>query len=114
LLAAVGLYGVLSTAVRQRTAEIGLRMAVGAPPARIFGLVVGLGLRLSATGIALGLLAAFELTRILKSMLVGVTPTDPVTFAAMAVLFLLVAALASWAPARRAAGLDPIEALREE
>jgi putative ABC transport system permease protein len=114
LLAAVGLYGVLSTVVRQRTAEIGVRMALGAPPSRVFRLVVGFGLRLSITGIAIGLLAALELTSVLKSMLVGVKPTDPATFVAMAVLFFLIAALASWIPARRAASLDPVEALRVE
>ena len=114
LLAGVGLYGVLSTVVRQRTAEIGVRMALGAAPARIFNLVVGHGLRLSAAGIALGVLAAFELTRVMTSMLVGVTPTDPATFGGMAALFLVIAAIASWLPARRAAGLDPTAALREE
>jgi predicted permease len=114
LLAGVGLYGVLSTLVRQRTAEIGVRMALGAPPARILGMVVGQGLRLSTIGIALGLFAAFELTRVMKSMLVDVKPTDPATFAAMALLFVVIAALASWLPARRAAGLDPNAALREE
>jgi FtsX-like permease family len=114
LLAGVGLYGVLSTVVRQRTAEIGVRMALGAPPSGVFRLVVGYGLRLSVAGIAIGLLAALELTQALKSMLVGVKPTDPATFIAMAVLFFLIAALASWMPARRAAALDPVEALREE
>ena len=114
LLAAVGLYGVLSTVVRQRTAEIGVRMALGAPPSRVFGLVVGFGLRLTITGIAIGFLAALELTSVLKSMLIGVKPTDPATFAVMAALFFLIAALASWLPARRAAALDPVEALREE
>jgi predicted permease len=114
LLAGVGLYGVLSTAVRQRTAEIGVRMALGAAPARIFSLVVGQGLRLSLLGIAVGLVAAFALTRVMKSMLVGVQPTDSTTFASMAVLFFLIAALASWLPARRAAALHPTEALREE
>ena len=114
LLAAVGLYGVLSTVVRQRTAEIGVRMAVGAPPSSVFRLVVGYGLRLSMTGIAIGLFAALELTRVLTSMLVGVKPTDPATFVAMAGLFFLIATLASWLPARRAAKLDPVQALREE
>ncbi len=113
-LAGIGLYGVLSTAVRQRTTEIGVRMALGAAPARIFSLVVGQGLRLSTLGIALGLAAALELTQIMKSMLVGVKPTDPATFVAMAVVFFLIAALASWMPARRAAALDPTQALREE
>jgi predicted permease len=114
LLAGVGLYGVLSTVVRQRTPEIGVRMALGAAPAAIFSLVVGQGLRLSAAGIALGLAAAFELTRAMTSMLVGVKATDPATFASMAVLFFVIAAIASWLPARRAAGLDPTAALREE
>jgi len=105
---------VLATVVRQRTAEIGVRMALGAAPGSIFNLVVGQGLRLSVAGIAAGLVAAFGLTRVMTSMLVGVEATDPVTFAAMAVLFLAIAALASWLPARRAAGLDPATALREE
>jgi putative ABC transport system permease protein len=114
LLAAVGLYGVLSTVVRQRTAEIGVRMAVGAAPLTVFRLVVGYGLKLSLTGVAIGLIAALELTRVLKSMLVDVKPTDPATFLGMAVLFFLIAALASWVPARRAAALDPVQALRGE
>jgi putative ABC transport system permease protein len=114
LLAGVGLYGVLSTAVRQRTAEIGLRMALGAGPGRIFQLVVGHGLRLSTVGIGVGLIAAFLLTRFMTAMLVGVKATDPTTFATMAVVFFVIATLASWLPARRAAGLDPTAALREE
>ena len=114
VLAAVGLYGVLASAVRQRTAEIGVRIALGAAPATIFGTVVGQGLRLSLVGIAVGLAASFALTRVMASMLVGVKPTDPATFAAMALVFLTVAAFASWLPARRAAALDPSNALREE
>ena len=114
LLASVGLYGVLASLVRQRTAEIGVRMALGADPAGIFQLIVGQGLQLSLVGIALGLLAAFGLTRAMTSMLVGVRPIDPLTFAGMALLFLLIAAIASWLPARRAASLDPSTALREE
>jgi len=114
VLAAVGLYGVLSNSVRQRTAEIGLRMALGAAPGSVFGLVVGHGLRLSAAGIGLGLVAAFALTRVMSSMLVDVAPHDPVTFGAIAGLFFVIAALACWLPARRAAGLDPTVALREE
>jgi putative ABC transport system permease protein len=113
-LAGVGLYGVLSTAVRQRTSEIGVRMALGAAPSQIFHLVVGQGLRLSAIGIAAGLIGAFLLTRLLRAMLVGVQPTDPATFGVVAILFLFVAAMASWLPARRAAALDPARALREE
>ncbi len=114
LLAGVGLYGVLASSVRQRTAEIGVRMALGAAPSRIFRLMVGKGLYLSATGIVIGLLAAFALTRVLASMLVEVKPTDPVTFVSVAVLFLFIAVMASWLPAARAAGLDPTTALRNE
>ena len=114
LLAGVGLYGVLSTVVRQRTPEIGVRMALGAAPGTIFNLVVGHGLRLSAAGVALGLVAALALTRVMTSMLVGVKATDPVTYVAMAVVFFAIAAVGSWLPARRAAGLDPTVALREE
>jgi putative ABC transport system permease protein len=114
LLAGVGLYGVLATSVRQRTAEIGVRMALGAAPSRIFRLMVGKGLYLSAIGIAIGLVAAFLLTRVLASMLVEVKPTDPVTFISVAALFLVIAFMASWLPALRAAGLDPTTALRQE
>ncbi len=114
VLAGVGLYGVLATAVRQRTAEIGVRMALGAAPNQIFHLVVGQGLRLSAIGIAAGLIGAFVLTRLMRAMLVGVQATDPATFGVVAILFLFVAAMASWLPARRAAALDPARALREE
>jgi ABC-type antimicrobial peptide transport system permease subunit len=114
LLASVGLYGVLTTAVRQRTAEIGVRMALGAAPISIFKLLVGQGLRLAAIGIAIGLLAALGLTRIMTTMLVGIKPTDPPTFAGITILFFVVAAIASWVPAIRAAGLDANAALREE
>ena len=114
VLAAVGLYGVLSTVVRQRTAEIGVRMAFGANTSSIFQLVIGHGLRLSAIGIALGAVGALALTRGMKTMLVGVRPTDPLTFVAIGVLFMAVAAVSSWIPARRAAGLDPNVALRDE
>jgi putative ABC transport system permease protein len=113
LLVSVGLYGVMSTMVRQRTAEIGVRMALGAAPGGILRLIVGYGLRLSAAGIALGLLSALLLTRAMRSMLVGVSPTDPLTFAAMVLVFLLVAAVSLWLPAQRAAALDPTMALRE-
>jgi putative ABC transport system permease protein len=114
LLAGVGLYGVLATAVRQRTAEIGVRMALGAAPSRIFRLMVGKGLNLSVIGIAIGVVGALALTRVLTSMLVEVKTTDPVTFVSVAALFLFIAVLASWLPAQRAAGLDPTTALRSE
>ena len=114
LLAAVGLYGVLSTIVRQRTAEIGMRMVFGAPRTSILSLIVGEGLRLSGAGIGLGLMAAAMLTRVMTSMLVGISPTDPTTFLGIAVLFVAIAVSASWLPARRAARLDPMNALREE
>src|SRR6266513_531689 len=114
LLAGVGLYGVLATVVRQRTAEIGVRMTLGAQPGNIFQLVVGQGLRLTAIGVAAGLIAAFVLTRGMTTMLVGVKATDPATYTTMSLLFFIVAATASWLPAWRAASLDPTAALREE
>ena len=114
VLATVGLYGVLATLVRQRTAEIGVRMAFGAPRASILRLIVGRGLRLSALGIVIGVAAAVGMTRVLDSMLVGVGATDPITFGAIILLFVVIAALACWIPARRAAGLDPNAALHSE
>ncbi|HXD48851.1 MAG TPA: ABC transporter permease [Gemmatimonadaceae bacterium] len=116
ILAAVGLYGVLSTSVRQRTAEIGVRLAFGATSASIFRLMIGHGLALSAVGIAIGLAAALGLTGVLQraSMLVAIAPTDPATYAAIAILFVSIATLACWIPAHRAASLDPNVALREE
>jgi putative ABC transport system permease protein len=114
LLAAIGLYGILHVAVQQRTAEIGVRMALGAQPNRIFLLLIGEGLKLSATGIIVGLLAACGLTRMMVSMLIGVKPTDPKTLVTMVALFFLIATVASWLPARRAAAVDPTVALRKE
>lgn len=112
ILAAVGLYGVLATAVRQRTAEIGVRIAIGAPKRSVFGLVLGEGLKLSLAGVAVGALGALVLTRVLRGLLFGVGPTDPVTYVMAVPLFLVIALAACWVPARRAAGLPPIEALR--
>jgi len=114
LLAAVGLYGVLSSVVRQRTSEIGIRMAFGAESASIFRLVIGQGLRMSAIGIGIGLVIAIATTRVMSSMLVDVRPTDPITFVAMALLFLGIAAASCWLPAWRAARMDPNVALRQE
>jgi len=100
--------------VRQRTSEIGVRMALGAGPARIFNLVIGHGLRLSAAGIGLGMLAALGLTRVMSTMLVGVKASDPTTYLSMAALFFAITAIACWMPGRRAASLDPLVALRDE
>jgi putative ABC transport system permease protein len=113
VLAGVGLYGVLATAVRQRTPEIGVRMAMGADRSHIMRLVVMQGMRLSVIGIAVGFAAALVLGRVMTAMLVGVKATDPLTYASMIVIFLVIAALASWLPAWRAAGLDPKTALHE-
>jgi putative ABC transport system permease protein len=114
ILAVVGLYGVLSTVVRQRTAEIGVRMAFGATRANILRLIVGEGLRLSAAGVLAGLVAAFAVTGLMRSMLVNVTPTDPLTFVSITALFLAISAVAAWLPAQRAARLAPTIALRDE
>lgn len=114
LLACVGLYGVLATAVRQRTAEIGVRIAFGATRQGIVALVVRDGLKLSVMGLAAGLLASFWLTRAMTSMLVGVRRTDTATYASMVVVFLVIAVLACVLPARRAASLDPTNALRAD
>ncbi|MGH7575412.1 MAG: FtsX-like permease family protein [Longimicrobiales bacterium] len=112
LMAAVGLYGVLAFSVAERTREIGIRVALGADSGDVLGLVVGRGLALAGAGTAIGLAAALALTRLLSGLLFDVTPGDPVTFADIAVLLLAVATLATWLPARRAAALDPVEALR--
>jgi putative ABC transport system permease protein len=114
VLAIVGLYGVLSTVVRQRTAEIGVRMAFGATRANILRLVVGEGLRLSVVGVAAGLIGALLMTDVMRSMLVDVRPTDPLTFGSITALFLIISAIAAWVPARRAARLAPTMALRDE
>ena len=115
LLAGVGLYGVLSTVVRERTAEIGVRMAIGAVPGDIFRLMMGYIARLTTIGVVLGLFAALVLTRLMMAtMLVGVKPADPLTYVAMVGSFFAIAGMASWIPARHAAALDPTEALREE
>jgi putative ABC transport system permease protein len=114
LLASLGIYGVLAYAVTRRTREIGLRMALGARPANLLFTVAGEGIGLGAAGIAIGVAIAFGLTRILAKLLFGITATDPVTLASAATVLLVVAALASYIPARRAMRIDPIQALREE
>jgi putative ABC transport system permease protein len=113
-LAAVGIYGVMSYAVAQRTSEIGVRMALGAARRDIFQLVVGDGLRLAAIGVAIGLAGAFLIARSLTTLLFDIRPGDPLTFVSTAVLLLGVAALASFIPALRAARVDPMVALRRE
>ena len=114
VLACLGLYGVLSFAVVQRTREIGVRVALGAQRRNILSLVVGQGVKLALTGAAVGITGAFVATRLLSSLLFGVTPTDPLTFLGVFLLLLFVAVLASWLPARRATKVDPMGALRYE
>lgn len=114
VLAAVGIYGVLAFSIAQRCREIGTRMALGAGSRQILTMVLGQGLALTLAGVALGAAAALALGRFLSSMLFGVTPTDPATFAAVSTLLVAVALAACYRPARRATRIDPIEALREE
>ena len=114
LLAAIGTYGVIAFAVVQRTREIGIRVALGASRAEVLRMVVGYGGRLAAIGIAIGVVAALAMSRVLRSLLFGVSATDPATFAGVAALLALVAVLASWLPARRAARIDPTVAMRAE
>jgi len=112
LLSSVGIYGVLSYMVAQRTRDIGIRMALGASQGQIVWGVLGFGLRLAAIGLAIGLAAAFAATRLLSSLLYGVHPTDAITFAVVSLILLAVALIASYLPARRATRVDPLTALR--
>jgi putative ABC transport system permease protein len=114
LLAAVGIYGVMSYSVTQRTSEIGIRITLGAQPQDVFRIVVGEGLRFALIGVALGVAGGLALTRLLNSFLYGVSATDPLTFSGVAVLLILVSAAACFFPAHRATRVDPIIALRYE
>jgi putative ABC transport system permease protein len=114
LLAGIGIYGVLSYSVSQRTREIGVRVALGAEPGSIIRLVVGAGARLAVAGAAVGLAGALALSGLMKTLLFGIGPRDPLTFIAAPLVLLAVAMLASYVPARRAARLSPVEALRTE
>jgi ABC-type antimicrobial peptide transport system permease subunit len=114
LLGAIGIYGVMSYLVGQRTQEIGVRIALGAPVSQVLGLVVGRAAKLAVLGAAAGIGAALVATRSLAALLYGVSAGDPATFVAVPLLFLLVAVAASYAPARRAARVDPVKALRAE
>jgi ABC-type antimicrobial peptide transport system permease subunit len=112
ILAVVGIYGVIAYSVAQRTQELGIRIALGASSSDIFRLVIGNGLKLAVAGILVGLAASFALTRLMASLLFQTSATDPITFAGSALVFAVVAALASYLPARRAMRINPTDALR--
>ena len=114
LLSGVGIYGLIAYSVTQRTQELAIRLALGATRSNVLRLVVGQGLKLALEGVAVGLIASLALTRLIKALLFGVSATDPLTFAGIALLLTAVALLACYVPARRAAKVDPIIALRYE
>ena len=114
LLAAVGIYGVMSYTVQQRRREIGIRIALGASTDRVVGMVVRRGLALAIAGVVLGTIGAYALTRVLRSLLFGVSERDPLTFVGVAMVLGMVALIASWVPARRAARVDPLTAMRAD
>jgi putative ABC transport system permease protein len=114
VLAIVGIYGVMSYSVTQRTHEIGIRMAIGASRADVFRMILGHGMKLTLIGIAVGLVGAFALTRLMATMLFGVEPTDATTFASIAVLLIVIALLACYLPGRRATKVEPTISLRYE
>jgi putative ABC transport system permease protein len=114
LLTAIGIYGVMSYAVTQRTREIGIRMALGADRHDVLGLVLRQGVTMVMLGLSVGVIAALLMTRVLRTLLFGVSPTDPAVFAGIIVLLSTTAALATYVPARRATRVDPLVALRDE
>jgi putative ABC transport system permease protein len=114
VLAIVGIYGVMSYSVTQRTHEIGIRMAIGARPVDVFKMILGHGMKLALIGVAVGLVAAFLLTRLMATMLFGVEPTDATTFGAISILLVTVALLACYLPGRRATKVEPTISLRYE
>jgi putative ABC transport system permease protein len=114
LLAAVGIYGMISYTVAQRTAEIGVRLALGAPPRDVLRLIVKQGMRPAIAGIAVGIVGAWVATRLIRGLLFGVSATDPLTFAGVVLFLVAVALLAAYLPARRATRVDPMIALRAE
>jgi len=114
LLAMIGLYGTIAYAVTRRTHEIGIRMALGAKPTNVLGMVLRQGITLTLIGVAFGVVATFGATRLISSMIFGVSPYDPLTFVAVAAILTIVALLACCIPARRAMKVDPMVALRYE
>jgi putative ABC transport system permease protein len=114
ILAAIGIYGVTSYSVAQRSKEIGIRIAMGAQPSDVLRLIIGFGAKLAIIGVVIGVIAALALTQLMKTMLFGVTASDPETMAAVSITLIAVTLLACYIPARRAMSVDPVIALRSE